>query len=92
MQNWIGIGIWIVLGVLISLGMKAIISRPEETPGHTPVLAALGAFAAVIGGMLGVGIGEFFDPKALSIGGMTGAVIFAVFFSWLYRWGSRALI
>lgn len=92
MQNWIGIGIWIVLGVLIALGMKAIISRPEETPGHTPVLAALGAFAAVIGGMLGVGIGEFFDPKALSVGGMTGAVIFAVFFSWLYRWGSRALI
>lgn len=92
MQNWIGIGIWIVLGALIALGMKAVISRPEATEGHTAVLAALGAFAAVIGGMLGVGIGEFFDPKALSIGGMFGAVLFATFFSWLYRWGIRALI
>jgi hypothetical protein len=92
MQNWIGIGIWIVLGALIALGMKVVIARPEETEGHTVVLAALGAFAAVIGGMLGVGIGEFFDPKALSLGGMVGAVVFAVFFSWLYRWGTRALI
>jgi hypothetical protein len=92
MQNWIGIGIWIVLGALIAMGMKAVVSRPEETEGHTVVLAVLGAFAAVIGGMLGVGIVEFFDPKALSVGGMTGAVISAVFFSWLYRWGIRALI
>ena len=92
MQNWIGIGNWIVLGVLISLGMKAVISRPEESEGHTWVLAALGAFAAVIGGMLGVGILEFFDPRSLSVGGMSGAVLFAVFFSWLYRWGTRALI
>ena len=92
MQNWIGIGIWIVLGVLIALGMKAVVSRPGETEGHTWVLAVLGAFGAVIGGMLGVGLGEFFDPKALSVGGMVGAVVSAVFFSWLYRWGTRALI
>lgn len=92
MQNWIGIGIWIVLGVLIALGMKAVIKRPEETGGHTAVLAALGAFAAVIGGMLGVGILEFFDPRALSLGGMLGAVVFATFCSWLYRWGIRTLI
>ena len=92
MQNWIGIGIWIVLGALIALGMKAVVSRPEETEGHTVILAVLGAFGAVIGGMLGVGIIEFFDPKALSVGGMTGAVVFAVFISWLYRWGIRALI
>ena len=83
MQNWIGIGIWIVLGVLIALGMKAVISRPEETEGHTVVLAALGAFGALVGGMLGVGIGEFFDPRALSLGGMVGAVVFSTFISWL---------
>jgi hypothetical protein len=92
MQNWIGIGIWIVLGALIALGMKAIIKRPEETEGHTVVLAALGAFGAVIGGMLGVGIIEFYDPRALSLGGMFGAIVSAVFFSWLYRWGIRSLI
>jgi hypothetical protein len=92
MQNWIGIGIWIALGALIALGMKAIIKRPEETDGHTMVLATLGAFGAVIGGMLGVGIIEFYDPKALSVGGMFGAIVAAVFFSWLYRWGIRSLI
>jgi hypothetical protein len=92
MQNWIGIGIWIVLGMLIGMVMKAVIKRPEETPGHGAILAVLGAFGAVIGGMLGVGIIEFFDPKALSLGGMLGAVVFATFISWLYRWGIRTLI
>ena len=92
MQNWIGIGIWIVLGMLIGVVMKAIIKRPEETPGHGAILAVLGAFGAVIGGMLGVGVLEFFDPRALSLGGMLGAVVFATFISWLYRWGIRTLI
>ena len=92
MQNWIGIAVWIVLGMLIGLVMRAVIKRPEETPGHTAILAVLGAFGAVIGGMLGVGILEFFDPKALSLGGMLGAVVFATFIAWLYRWGIRTLI
>jgi hypothetical protein len=92
MQNWIGIGIWIAIGALIALGMKAVIKRPEETEGHTVVLAVLGAFGAVIGGMLGVGIIEFYDPRALSMGGMFGAVVSALFFSWLYRWGITKLI
>jgi hypothetical protein len=92
MQNFIGIGIWIALGAVIALVMKAIIKRPEETEGHTVVLAVLGAFGAVIGGMLGVGIIEFYDPRALSLGGMLGAVVAATFFSWLYRWGIRSLI
>jgi len=92
MQNWIGIGIWIVVGVLIAMVMKALIKRPEESKGHTVVLATLGAFGALIGGMLGVGLGEFFDPRALSLGGTVGAVVFATFISWLYRWGIRTLI
>ena len=92
MQNWIGIGIWIVLGVLIALAMKALVKRPEETQGHTLILAVLGAFGAVIGGMLGVGFAEFFDPRALSLGGTVGAVLLAGLMSWLYRWGIRTLI
>lgn len=92
MQNWIGIGIWIVLGVLIALAMKVLVKRPEETQGHTLILAVLGAFGAVIGGMLGVGFAEFFDPRALSLGGTVGAVLLAALMSWLYRWGIRTLI
>lgn len=92
MQNWIGIGIWIALGMLIAMGMKAAVKRPEETAGHGVILAVLGGFGAVVGGMLGVGIIEFYDPKALSLGGMLGAVVMATFMSWLYRWGIRTLI
>ncbi len=92
MENWIGIGIWIVMGAFIALVMRAVIKRPEETPGHVPVLVVIGAFGAVIGGMLGVGLFEFDDPLALSTGGMAGAATFAVFMSFIYRWGIRGLI
>jgi hypothetical protein len=92
MQNWIGIAIWIVMGALIGLGMRAVISRPEEQPGHAQVIAVLGAFAAVIGGMLGVGIFHLYEPLAISVGGMSGAVAFATFMTFIYRWGLRTLI
>lgn len=92
MQNWIGIGIWIILGALIGLAMKAIIKRPEETPGNTWVIMVLSSFGAVIGGMLGVGILEFFDPRALSMGGMLGALVLSTLMAFIYRWGIRTLI
>ncbi len=97
MENWIGIGVWIVMGAGIAIVTRVAIRRPEETPGHVPVLVVLGAFAAVIGGMLGVGIVEFGiskidEPLAFSTGGMAGAAIFAAVMSFLYRWGIRGLI
>ena len=92
MENWIGIGVWIVMGAFIALVMRIVIKRPEETHGHVPVLMLIGAFGAVIGGMLGVGIFEFDDPLALSAGGMGGAATLSVFMSFLYRWGIRGLI
>ena len=92
MQNWIGIDIWIIMGAAIGLMMRAAISRPEEQPGHAQVIMALGAFASVIGGMLGVGIFHLFDPLALSTGGMAGAVFFATLMTFIYRWGLRTLI
>jgi hypothetical protein len=92
MQNWIGIGIWIVMGAVIGLSMKVLVKRPEETPGHTPTLAALGAFAAVIGGMLGVGIFHLYEPLAISPGGMGAAAVFAALMTFIYRWGIRGLV
>ena len=91
-NNWVVIGIWIAMGAAIALVMKFAIKRPEETPGHVPVLVVIGAFGAVIGGMLGVGIFEFDDPVAWSTGGMAGAATFAVVMSFIYRWGIRGLI
>lgn len=92
MQNWIGIAVWIIMGSSIGLGMRAVISRPEEQAGHALIIAVLGAFAAVIGGMLGVGIFHLFDPLSLSFGGMAGAVTFALLMTFIYRWGLRTLI
>ncbi len=92
MENWIGVAVWIVMGAFIALVMRAAIRRPEETPGHVPVLVVIGAFGAVVGGMLGVGLFEFDDPLALSAGGMGGAATFAVVMSFIYRWGIRSLI
>ena len=92
MQNWIGIAIWIVMGAAIGLLMRAAINRPEEQPGHAQVIMLLGAFAAGLGGMLGVGSFHRFDPLALSIGGMAGAVAFSVLMTFIYRWGLRTLI
>ncbi len=92
MENWIGIGVWIVMGGFIALVRRTVIRRPEETPGHIPVLVVIGAFGAVIGGMLGVGLFEFDEPLALSAGGMAGAATFAVVMSFIYRWGIRGLI
>lgn len=92
MQNWMGIGIWIVLGAGIGLTMRAVIARPEEQSGHAPVIAVLGAFAAVIGGMLGVGSFHLYEPLAISVGGMAGAVLFALLMTFVYRWGLRTLI
>lgn len=92
MENWIGVALWIVLGALIGLGMRMVVKRPEETSGHLVILGVLGGFAALVGGMLGVGIFHLYDPRALSIGGMAGAIGLAVLFTWIYRWGIRGLL
>jgi len=92
MQNWIGIAIWVAMGAVIGLGVRGLIARPEEQPGHAVVIAVLGAFAAVIGGMLGVGSFHLYEPLAISAGGMGGAAVFAVLMTFVYRWGLRTLI
>jgi hypothetical protein len=92
MENWIGVGVWIVLGTFIGLTMKLFVRRPDEQPGHVLLLTVFGAFGAVIGGLLGVGYFHFEDPRSLSVGGMVGAFALSALLSWVYRWGSRALI
>ena len=91
MENWIGIGVWIVLGALIGLSMMVLVQQPEHTAGHKRLLATLGAFSAVVGGMLGVGIFHFREPLALSGGGMAGAVVVSALFTFIYRWGIRGM-
>lgn len=89
MENWIGAGVWLILGGIVGFVMQILVKAPETAPGHTTVLVIFGAFGAVIGGMLGVGLFHFHDPRALSAGGMAGAVVLAAFMTWLYRWGVK---
>ncbi len=91
MENWIGVGIWIVLGALIGLGMKLVVKLPAEQPGHAVILVFFGSFGAVIGGMLGVGLFSFYHPSALSLGGMGGALFLAALLTWTYRWAVTSL-
>lgn len=90
MDNWIGVAVWIVLGAAVGVAMKGLVRVPAAQRGHTAILAIFGAFGAVVGGMLGVGIFEFYDPKALSIGGMAGALFLSALLSWTYRWECRS--
>lgn len=92
MENWIGIGVWIVLGAVVGLVMKALVKVPSTQPGHTPILVVLGCFAGVVGGMLGVGILEFSEPRSMSAGGMIGALFLSVLLTWTYRWGSKTVV
>ena len=92
MENWIGVGVWIVLGVLMGMAMKVVVKLPQETAGHATILGTLGAFGAVIGGMLGVGLFHLYEPLALSVGGMAGAVLLSALVTWIYRVGTRGLI
>jgi hypothetical protein len=92
MENWIGVGIWIVMGGLIGILMKSLVKRPQSTSGHTGLIIILGAFAGVVGGMLGIGFFSFYEPKAISLGGMVGAAALAILFTFIYRWGLKSLI
>ncbi|MBI4540120.1 MAG: hypothetical protein HY704_11500 [Gemmatimonadetes bacterium] len=92
MHNFIGVGVWIVIGIIAALLVKAIVKRPEDdAPSGTLLLLVLSAFGAVIGGMLGVGIFHLREPIALSRGGIGGAVFLALLMASLYRWGIRGL-
>lgn len=92
MENWIGAGIWIILGVVVGTVVCAVVRVPDAQPGNRFLAMVFGAFGAVVGGMLGVGIFEFGDERALSVGGMIGALALSILMSWTYRWGSKSVI
>lgn len=92
MENWIGAGIWIILGIIVGTVVCAMVKVPGAQPGNCLLAMVFGAFGAVVGGMLGVGIFEFGDERALSAGGMIGALALSILMSWTYRWGSKSVV
>lgn len=91
MENWIGIVIWLVMGSAIGLAVKSVRREPDEQPGHGAIIATIGAFGALVGGMLGVGTFHLYEPLALSAGGMAGAAALAGIATVVYRWGVRGM-
>ena len=79
------------MGGLLGLASKLVVKLPREAPGHTTLLVILGSLGSVIGGMLGVGLLEFYHPVALSLGGTIGAVLLGFSLSGLYRWSIKNL-
>ena len=92
MENWIGVGVWIILGAVVGAVMRGVVRVPGAQPGNGLLAMIFGAFGAVVGGMLGVGMFQFDDGRALSPGGMIGALALSILLAWTYRWGSKSVV
>lgn len=93
MTNWIGVGIWIAMGVVAAFAVKLVVRRPAaDSAGETLLLVVLSAIAATIGGMLGVGFFNLYRPEAIAPGPMISAGVMGLFMAWLYRWGTGTMV
>ncbi|MEX1182720.1 MAG: hypothetical protein WEF86_05760 [Gemmatimonadota bacterium] len=79
---FIGLAVWVAIGVIVGLVMNAAYRGPETTPLMTVVF---GFFGAIIGGMLAMSAYIFHDPAPLRFGGLLGATLGASFFTFVYH-------
>lgn len=77
-----GFAIWLVVGLIGAFVMRAVYRGPDTTPVLT---IAFGIFGAFIGGMLGTSAYVFHDPTPMRFGGILGAVLGAIFFTFVYN-------
>ncbi|HET9984135.1 MAG TPA: hypothetical protein VFQ38_11130 [Longimicrobiales bacterium] len=88
MNYVIGFIIWLVIGVVLSM----VVHRGYRATGTAaPVAVALGTLGAFVGGMLAVSQYVYHDPSPLRIGGLLGAVLGALFFTFIYQYAARYL-
>ncbi len=85
----IGFVVWAAVGLLAGLAARSV----YRAGGTMPMLSLLfGVFGAFIGGMLGTSAYIFHDPSPLRVGGVIGAVLGALFFSFLYHFIARKVV
>lgn len=85
----IGFLVWIALGVVLGL----IMPRVYKTVGTEAIMdIVFGICGAFVGGMLGESAHVFHDPTPLRVGGLTGALLGAVFFTWLYHFIAQKVV
>jgi hypothetical protein len=77
-----GILIWIAMGLGAALLFRALYRGPTTT---LFLALCFGTFGALIGGMLGVSAYVTHDPAPLRFGGLLGALLGGVLFSFVYN-------
>lgn len=77
-----GFAAWLAIGLIGAFIIRAAYRGPDTTALLT---VAFGVFGAVIGGMLGTSAHIFHDPNPLRIGSLIGAVLGAIFFTFIYN-------
>ena len=81
-----GLAVWLAIGIAGGFLVRATYRAAATVFIMTITLAVFGAF---IGGMLGTSPYIHHDPTPLRFGGLLGATLGALFFSWLYHYVAR---
>lgn len=85
----VGFLVWIALGVIAGV----IMPRAQKAAATEAWLTIVfGVFGAFIGGMLGTSPYIFHDPTPLRIGSLIGALLGAIFFTFLYHFIARKAV
>lgn len=82
----VGFLIWLAFGLAAGGLARATYRAAETTAAVTFILGIFGSF---IGGMLGVSAYVFHEPTPMRFGGLLGAALGAIFFSYLYHFVAR---
>jgi uncharacterized membrane protein YeaQ/YmgE (transglycosylase-associated protein family) len=85
----IGFAVWLVIGLVGAFVTRAVVHGPATT---TLMTMAFGIFGSFIGGMLGTSAHIFHDPVPLRVGGLIGAVLGAVVFTFIYHFAARRAV
>jgi uncharacterized membrane protein YeaQ/YmgE (transglycosylase-associated protein family) len=85
----IGFAVWITIGVVAGLAMNAAYRGPQTTQLMTVIFGFFGAF---IGGMLGMAPYIFHAPLPLRFGGLLGATVGAVGFTFIYHFIAKKAV
>ena len=81
-----GFLIWVALGVVAGLLLRAVYHGPTTTPFLSTFFGVTGAF---IGGMLGVAPYVAHDPTPWRAGALIGATVGALLFPFIYHLVAR---
>lgn len=85
----IGFAVWITIGIVAGLVLNAAYCGPQTTQLMTVVFGVFGAF---IGGMLGMSAYIFHAPQPLRFGGLLGATLGALGFTFIYHFIAKKAI